>query len=424
MATGTYSKSNSHFVFAGLVVVNICAIYVAGSTGIYAATAFREYGRIDLFNLVFVIEPLARSIALLVSGRLGESFGLKKFYLWSVLAFAVTVAICAAAPNGMTFLIARSFTGFFWGLFLTNAFAIVNEVFPQKEYSVRVGALQTVSSLIYIVGPIICGAIIEKESWQISLGVLLPLLVIGLLLVGLFMPQSKESAPKSADLSISTASNEKHRHQIKKQLQSIQVDVLLKQQGYAVLILIISIYTFVYCTGNYIPLYAQTELKASVTVSAMVLVPCNIMGMLFSSLSGVYITKKGCSKKLVLLMSGAALSGSLLYIRATTKPGFPIIILATAILGIGAGIYQVMPFSYVQKYMKKDLMAKGTSFIGFIEGIASVVAGLLYSAAMKNGVSFGLASASIFGVCVFVLTALKYREPDSKSLDNRKEVQK
>lgn len=415
MIKSTYGKSHAYFVYAGLVIVNICAIYIAGGTSIYAATAFREYGRIDLFNLVFVIEPLARSIALFVSGRAGEYFGQKKFYLCSVSAFAITVAICAVAPNGMTFLIARSFAGLFWGLFLTNTFAIVNEVFPKEEYSVRVGILQTVSSLIYIVGPIICGAIIEKENWRVSLGVLFPLLVIGMLLVKSFMTQSQEADKQNSVPRISIVSNENDQQQIRKQLQSIQVGVLLKQKGYTILILIISIYTFVYCTGNYIPLYAQTELKAGITLSAMILVPCNIMGMLFSSLSGMYITKKGCSKKLLLAMSGAALCGSLLYIRSAVKPSFFIIILATAILGIGAGIYQVMPFSFVQKYMRKDLMAEGTSFIGFIEGIASVIAGFIYSVAMKNGVALGLASASIFGVCVFVLTMFKYKEPNPES---------
>lgn len=41
--------------------------------------------------------------------------------------------------------------------------------------------------------------------------------------------------------------------------------------------------------------------------------------------------------------------------------------------------------------------------IAFHEYIASVAAGFIYSATMKNGITFGLASASIFGICVFAL---------------------
>lgn len=81
MTNYTYSRNNAHLVYAGLIIVNICAAYIAGGIGIYAATAFREYGRIDLFNLIFVIEPPIRSLVLLVSGKLGEYFGQKKFYL-------------------------------------------------------------------------------------------------------------------------------------------------------------------------------------------------------------------------------------------------------------------------------------------------------------------------------------------------------
>lgn len=120
MTNDTYNRKHAHLVYAGLVIVNICATYFAGGIGIYAATAFREYRRVDLFNLIFVIEPLVRSLALLISGNSGEYFGRKKFYLWSVSAFAFTTVICAIASNGMIFLIARSFSGFFWGLFLTN----------------------------------------------------------------------------------------------------------------------------------------------------------------------------------------------------------------------------------------------------------------------------------------------------------------
>lgn len=398
------NRRHANFVYMGLIIINICATYLAGGIGVYAATAFREYGRIDLFNLLFVTEPLIRSIALLISGKAGEHFGRKNLYLWSVAAFALSIVICAMAPNGMVFLIARSFSGLFWGLFLTNVFAIVNDVYPKEQYSVRIGVMQTVNSLIFIVGPILCGALIEEWNWRVSLGVLLPFFVVGMLLVKCFMPQSKKRKATKALQENGIWKKGKH-------FEVMRLHPLLRQEGFAVLIVIISVYTLVYSTGNYIPLYAQTELKASVTLSATVLVPCNIMGMMFSTLTGMYIAKKGCSKKLLMAMSGAALCGSLIYIESALKPSFFVIILSTAILGIGAGIYQVMPFSFVQQYLGKDLMAEGTSFIGFIEGIASVIAGAIYSVAMRNGVAFGLAFSSIFGFCVFTITVFKYKKP-------------
>lgn len=56
--------NKANLVFIGLVIINICVSYLGGSTGIYAATAFREYARLDLFNAMFIVEPLARSISL------------------------------------------------------------------------------------------------------------------------------------------------------------------------------------------------------------------------------------------------------------------------------------------------------------------------------------------------------------------------
>lgn len=65
---GKLKKRNSvTFIFIGLIIINICANYVSGSTGVYASVAFREYERIDLFSIMFIVEPLARSVSLLVS---------------------------------------------------------------------------------------------------------------------------------------------------------------------------------------------------------------------------------------------------------------------------------------------------------------------------------------------------------------------
>ena len=191
MKTTVSTPNRVNMVFIGLTIINICASYLAGSTGIYAATAFREYGRLDLFNTMFIIEPLARSISLLISGRAGEYFGRKQLYIWSVGAFALSIAISAVASSGTTFLLARGASGFFWGLFFANVFTMVNDIVSEEEYPARIGVMQTVYSLTLILGPILCGIFTERWNWRISIAILLPLFIIGMLLVGFFMPRSK-----------------------------------------------------------------------------------------------------------------------------------------------------------------------------------------------------------------------------------------
>lgn len=336
----------ANIVFIGLVIINICASYLVGSTGIYAATAFREYGRIDLFNAMFVIEPLARSISLLISGRAGEYFGRKQLYIWSVGAFALSVGISAAASSGTVFLIARGASGFFWGLFFANVFTMINDIVSEEEYPVRIGIMQTVYSLTLILGPVLCGIFTEQWSWRISLAILFPLFIIGMIFVGFFMPRSKTKNGIIIKSSIKEYDKGENLHINRINKEELFIVKLLKQKGYLTIILITFIATCISCSGNYIPLYAQTVLGANTTISAVVLAPCNIFVMILSSASGIYISKKGCTKTIFILMSGATLIGTLIYVLTLFISSYLVIILSTAIIGIGVGIHQVVPFAF------------------------------------------------------------------------------
>lgn len=400
----------ANIVFIGLVIINICASYLVGSTGIYAATAFREYGRIDLFNAMFVIEPLARSISLLISGRAGEYFGRKQLYIWSVGAFALSVGISAAASSGTVFLIARGVSGFFWGLFFANVFTMINDIVSEEEYPVRIGIMQTVYSLTLILGPVLCGIFTERWSWRISLAVLFPLFIIGMIFVGFFMPRSKTkniSRIKKYDKGENLYINRSN----KKELFIVK---LLKQKGYLTIILITFIATCISCSGNYIPLYAQTVLGANTTISAVVLAPCNIFVMILSSASGIYISKKGCTKTIFILMSGAILIGTLIYVVTLFISSYFVIILSTAIIGIGVGIHQVVPFAFAQRHLDDKLIAEGISFISFVQGIAGVIAGMIYSATMRNGIAFSLAFTVVYSVSLILIAIFKYKVPQGE----------
>ena len=407
------NSNKANIVFIGLVIINICVSYLTGSTGIYAATAFREYGRLDLFNTMFIIEPLSRSISLLISGRAGEYFGRKQLYMWSVGAFALSVAISAGASNGTIFLIARGASGFFWGLFFANVFTMINDIMSEEDYPVKIGIMQTVFSLVLILGPILCGMFTESWNWRISIVILLPLFVLGMLLVGYFMPKSKTKKRTSIDV-LKENSKLEDIHEDREGRKELLIIKLLRQRGYSIIILITFITTCISCSGNYIPLYAQTVLGANTTISAIILVPCNIFVMALSSAAGIYISKKGCTKTIFILMSGTILIGTFIYVATLFISSYFVIISSTAIIGIGVGIHQVAPFAFAQRNLDDKLIAEGISFISFVQGVAGVIAGIIYSATMRKGIAFSLAFTVVYSVSLILITILKYKESQSE----------
>jgi Arabinose efflux permease len=408
--------NKANLVFIGLVIINICVSYLGGSTGIYAATAFREYGRLDLFNAMFIVEPLARSISLLISGRAGEYFGRKQLYIWSVGAFAISISISAIAPNGTIFLFARGASGFFWGLFFANVFTMINDIMSEEEYPVKIGIMQTVYSLVLILGPILCGVFTETWNWRISIAILLPLFVIGMFLVGCFMPKSKTKKKITID-SIKGEHKLQDIDENRKGTKELLIVKLLRQRGYGIIILITFIATCISCSGNYIPLYAQTVLGANTATSAIVLAPCNIFVMALSSAAGIYISKKGCTKTIFILMSGTIFIGTCIYVATLFISNYFVIILSTAIIGIGVGIHQVAPFAFAQKHLEDKLIPEGISFISFVQGVAGVIAGMIYSETMTKGIAFSLAFTVFYSGTLILITIFKYQEPKKSNIE-------
>ncbi|WP_341349656.1 MFS transporter [Clostridium saccharoperbutylacetonicum] len=203
-------------------------------------------------------------------------------------------------------------------------------------------------------------------------------------------------------------------NQDKKSGRELLIVQLLKQRGYGVIILITFITTCISCSGNYTPLYAQTILGANTAISAIVLAPCNIFVMALSSAAGIYISKKGCTKTIFILMSGTIFIGTCIYVATLFISSYFVIILSTAIIGIGVGIHQVAPFAFAQRHLEDKLIAEGISFISFVQGVAGVIAGMVYSATMKNGIAFSLAFTVVYSLTLVLITILKYKEPQGE----------
>lgn len=391
-------KNKNQLGYLGFLIITICANYLLGSMAIYGAAAFTEFDQVNLFGTLIIIESVARSLSLLISGRVGERVGRKKLFLFSVTIFGVMIILAALAPNAALFMWSRGIASFFWGLFQANIFTMIGETFSEKEYPIRVGWLQTIGSLILLLGPVLCGILIQVWNWRIALFAILPLFLISLLLVGLFQ---KEQPTASQSRTTSQGST------------STGLQKLFSQQGFVAMVLLTFLYTCISSSGTYIPLFAQSVLAASPTISSLILIPCNLLVMLFSNLTGIYIAKHGCDKRLVRIMALIGLTGSFLYTLLIPASSYPLLVLSSAVVGSGYGISQVLPVSFVQGYIAKPLIAEGTSFIVFIQGFSAVIAGIVYSVAMNQwSLPFALATTIVYGIIMVLIAVNLYKEPN------------
>src|SRR5215467_2673085 len=63
-----------------------------------------SYGEIQLVVAGYM---LAFACVLVTGGRLGDTYGRKRMFLWGMLGFTAASAVCGAAPGAVTLIVAR-----------------------------------------------------------------------------------------------------------------------------------------------------------------------------------------------------------------------------------------------------------------------------------------------------------------------------
>src|SRR5690606_23058558 len=76
---------------------------------------------------------LAFALFLLPFGRLGDILGRRRMFLWGVIAFTISSALCGMAPTIETLIGARVLQGIAGAMMTPQVLAIATVMFPPKE---------------------------------------------------------------------------------------------------------------------------------------------------------------------------------------------------------------------------------------------------------------------------------------------------
>ncbi|WIX76937.1 DHA2 family efflux MFS transporter permease subunit [Amycolatopsis carbonis] len=109
---------------------------------------------------------LALAAALPACGWLGRRFGSGRLWLWALVGFTVTSALCAAAPGIGLLIAARVLQGVTGGLLIPSGMAILGEVAGRAGMG-RVIATSSVPAILApAVGPVVGALVIANLSWH------------------------------------------------------------------------------------------------------------------------------------------------------------------------------------------------------------------------------------------------------------------
>jgi EmrB/QacA subfamily drug resistance transporter len=156
----------STVVFLDSTVVNV------------ALPAIRDGLHGGLAGQQWVVEAYMLTLVslLLVGGSLGDQFGRKRMFVFGLIGFGATSALCAISPSVEFLVGARALQGVTGALLVPGSLAIVAATFEGEARGRAVGTWTAWTGIATVIGPAGGGALIGLTSWRAIFWVNLPLI--------------------------------------------------------------------------------------------------------------------------------------------------------------------------------------------------------------------------------------------------------
>ena len=156
------------------------------SQGGLGATASQLEWIVDGYVLVF-------AGLLLTAGSLGDRFGRYRFLTIGLVIFGAGSLLSAVAPSANALIATRGLMGLGGAFIMPSTLSIITNVFTNpKERGKAIGVWSGVSALGIGLGPITGGFLLEHFWWGSIFIVNVPIVIIGLVLGYMLIPESKD----------------------------------------------------------------------------------------------------------------------------------------------------------------------------------------------------------------------------------------
>ncbi|MCA6092981.1 MFS transporter [Streptomyces sp. SCA3-4] len=154
-------------------------------------------------SLEWVVDAYTVVLAslLMVSGALADRFGRRRVFQCGLVVFGVASLACAVAPSFGLLVAARALQGVGASMLSPVALAIVVNAMPDpRERARAIGVWASVFGLSMAAGPVTGGALIAAFGWRSVFWINAPVIVAALVLVAVFVPESRGLRARRLDL--------------------------------------------------------------------------------------------------------------------------------------------------------------------------------------------------------------------------------
>jgi EmrB/QacA subfamily drug resistance transporter len=162
-------------------------------------TVIADLNGMALYSWVFSIYMLTSTASVPIFGKLADLYGRRMIYLIGMGFFLVGSALCGLSENMTELIIFRAIQGIGAGALMPVAMTIIGDIFPPDRRGKMQGIFGAVFGLSSVLGPAVGGFLVDSLNWHWIFYVNLPFGILGAIVLGTVLKESKGTEKKSID---------------------------------------------------------------------------------------------------------------------------------------------------------------------------------------------------------------------------------
>jgi len=153
----------------------------------------------DQIEWVLTSYMLTMAVVIPLTGFLGEKFGLKEMYIFSLITFTIGSLLCGLSWSLPTMIFARVIQAIGGGMIMPISMTLIYRIVPRNKIGLAMGFWGIAAMAAPAIGPTLGGYLIDYVNWQFIFNVNIPIGIIGVLSSFILLDHYKEDIVKPID---------------------------------------------------------------------------------------------------------------------------------------------------------------------------------------------------------------------------------